>query len=46
MQRGILAIMLLLGILMPLVGISIVVVFLFDRYLLPLMPKVQKWLGA
>lgn len=45
-QRVVLGMMLVLGILMPLVGISIVVVFLFDRFVLPLMPKVQKWLGA
>ncbi len=44
--RGVFIIMLVLGIMMPLVGISIVVVFLLDRFVLPYIPKMQRWLGA
>lgn len=37
-------IMILLGILMPLVGISLIVVFIFDKFVLPFIPKLKQWL--
>ncbi|ANU22051.1 PepSY-associated TM helix domain-containing protein [Planococcus donghaensis] len=37
-------IMIVLGILMPLVGVSLVVVFIFDKFILPFIPKLKEWL--
>lgn len=38
--------MIVMGILMPLVGISLIVVFVFDKFVLPYIPKLKDWLQA
>ncbi|PUB10012.1 PepSY domain-containing protein [Paenisporosarcina sp. OV554] len=44
--RVVWGLMIVMGILMPLVGISLIVVFIFDKFILPYIPKLKDWLQA
>ncbi len=44
--KGIAAIILLLAVLLPLLAASLILLWLFDRLLLPRMPKLAIWLGV
>ena len=44
--RTVFFMMLVLGVIMPLVGISIIVVFLIDRFIVKRIKKLDNWIGA
>ena len=44
--KGVVAIMLILAALLPLLALSLIVLWLFDRLLLPRFPRVAAWLGV
>lgn len=45
MTRTVFFIMLVMGIIMPLVGISIIIIFLLDRFVLPKIKPLKAWIG-
>ncbi|MBM7619684.1 putative iron-regulated membrane protein [Bacillus tianshenii] len=44
--RSVWILMIIMGILLPLVGISLIVVFLIDKFIIPRVPKLKTWLQA
>jgi uncharacterized iron-regulated membrane protein len=44
--KGVVAIILLLAALLPLLALSLILLWLFDRFLLPRLPQLAHWLGA
>ena len=45
-MRGVVAIMLLLAALMPMLAASLIVLWIFDRFILPHLPRLSVWLGV
>lgn len=45
-MRGIWGLTVVLAALLPLLALSLLIIFLFDRFLLPRLPKLAIWLGA
>ena len=45
-MRGVAAIMLLLAVILPLFALSLAVLWLIDRFLLPMLPQLSEWLGV
>ncbi|SNZ02430.1 Uncharacterized iron-regulated membrane protein [Terribacillus aidingensis] len=45
-MKGVIAIIIILGIVFPLVGISIIIVWLFDRFVIPRVPALKRFFNA